>query len=146
MNYRPVKAIQHTRPPERGLFFAELAVALVVLGIALTIIASMVFTSRDRVRASQEKLAARYIAEHQLSLLRLDAASGKPIPDRDREEVPPGLPYVCGRGEARCLLTVREAGDDEPGLKEVVVSVQWPGVADRPREYALESLIYEPGR
>lgn len=146
MIYQPVKGLQQLRQPERGLFFAELAVALVVLGIALTIVASLVFTSRDRVRESQEKLAARYIAEHQLSLLRLDAVSGKPIPDRDRQEVPPELPYACGRGEARCLLTVAEARDGQPGLKKVVVTVQWPGIADRPREYSLESLVAERRR
>ena len=135
-----------TRSDTGAFAIVEIAVALMVLAIALTVMASLFAVSRKGVRTAQVKMAARYIAEHQIGLVRTEAAAGEVLPDVSDKEVPPGLRSASRLAGVKCLLTVRDESEDRPGLKRVTVVVRWDGPGDRPLEYELESLVAERRR
>jgi type II secretory pathway pseudopilin PulG len=135
-----------TRSRGSAFTIVELFVAVAVFAIAMTVVLSLITMGTEGARDVQAKMSARHIAEHQLSLLRLDAAEGKRLPDVAGQQVQPGIKPGRGMDDLKCLVTVRDDDASRPGLKRVTVRVTWGQSRGREREYELESLVAEQRR
>jgi len=139
--------MQTVEPSQESAFsLVELSVAVAVFAIAMTVVLSLITMGTEGARDTQAKMSARHIAEHQISLLRLDAAEGKRLPDVAGQEVQPGIKAGRGMDDLKCLLTIRDDDASRPGLKKVTVRVTWGQSRGREREYELESLVAERQR
>ena len=135
-----------SKSPLSGIAFVELMVAIAVLSILMTIVFSLVTTGTQRVLDEQALMSARYLAEHQLSLLRMDAADGLPLENGTRRLKKIGLKPGRGMLDTTCRIAVRDVDQGHPGLKVVKVSVAWVQAGDREMEFELESLVAERKR
>ena len=135
-----------SRPPLSGIAIVELMVAIAVLSILMTIVFSLVTTGTRRVLDEQALRSARYLAEHQLSLLRMDAADGQALENGTRRLKEIGLKPGRGMLDTTCRIAVRDVDPEHPGLKVVKVSVAWVQAGGREMEFELESLVAERKR
>jgi len=135
-----------SKSPLVGIAFVELMVAIAVLSILMTIVFSLVTMATQRVLDEQALMSARYLAEHQLSMLRMDAEGGMPLENGTRQMEEIGLKPGRGMLDTTCWIAVRDVDEKRPGLKAVKVSVAWVQSGNREMEFELESLVAERKR
>jgi type II secretory pathway pseudopilin PulG len=132
-----------SRPSSGSFALVELAVAMAVLAILMTTVASAVAFSRAALRRAQRAAAAQSIADHQIALVRAAAAEGQRIANVTDQERPPGLLPAERIPDLHCLVTIQDMDADHPGLKHVTVRVTWSVQGRGLLEIVRETLVAE---
>lgn len=113
----------YRRKIRSGVALIELLGAVFIFVVGMAAVFGVFAKGSAQVRDLYRRSLAATLAQSQIELLRT-----KPFEELRlcrREEVPLDFAAADRLPSVRCLLSVAQAGDDTPGLKEVVVEVCW---------------------
>lgn len=117
---------------QRGFTLLEAMIALMIVAMALPALITLVLTQLDGSAAIRDKTYAYWVAENQLTRVRLlqQQKSKKTLPDYTVPEKDSGVTDLAGLRWHWQLKTIAMETLPVPGFKRVEVSVRLLGVAD----------------
>lgn len=120
------------RPAQRGFTLLEAMIALMIVAMALPALITLVLTQLDGSAAIRDKTYAYWVAENQLTRVRLlqQQKSKKALPDYQLPEKESGVTDLAGLRWHWQLKTIALDTLPVPGFKRVEIRVRLLGVAD----------------
>lgn len=119
---------------QRGFTLLEAMIALMIVAIALPALVTLVMTQLDGSAVIRDKTYAYWVAENQLTRIRLlqQQKMQKRIPDYQVPEKDAGIVDLAGLRWQWQQKTIAMDTLPEPGFKRVEIAVRLLGVADGP--------------
>lgn len=124
------------RRNNRGFMLAELATAVVIVGILLAVTGALIIMSSDEIRASHKAFVARQIASNELETMKLVPFDELQLTADDGKAFE--SPLSAELRDFAGTLHV-EAFNANPSLKKITVTVRW-AEKRRMRELSLSLL------
>lgn len=124
------------RRTNRGFMLAELATAVVIVGILLAVTGALIIMSSDEIRASHKAFVARQIASNELETMKLVPFDELQLTADDAKAFE--SPLSAELRDFAGTLRV-EAFNANPNLKKITVTVRW-AEKRRMRELSLSLL------
>ncbi|HSC67290.1 MAG TPA: type II secretion system minor pseudopilin GspI [Cellvibrio sp.] len=117
---------------QRGFTLLEAMIALMIVAMALPALITLVMTQLDGSAAIRDKTYAYWVAENQLTRIRLlqQQKAKKALPDYQVPEKDSGLVDMAGRRWQWQLKTIVMESSPVPGFKRVEIAVRLMGLAD----------------